>query len=210
MISLRWTAAALAVAVLGATGATARAESSEKCYSLDATVLTGPGGADLTLRVTTAAGCAVPTSLKKLQVKTWNSDERLEVSNLKDVPLAASGTASVGLGGLARGNRVEADALIDPGDGTGIEVVRSGAVALLRPDLVVASVQAPAQTLSVRAVDVRAEIAERNGDVGAKATGTLAWGPLLDRDAAGRGSLRAAARRSCSKPWLSRRRFRLI
>ena len=106
-------------------------------------------------------------------------DERLEVSNLKDVPLAASGTASVGLGGLARGNRVEADALIDPGDGTGIEVVRSGAVALLRPDLVVASVQAPAQTLSVRAVDVRAEIAERNGDVGAKATATLAWGPSL-------------------------------
>ncbi len=66
-----------------------------------------------------------------------------------------------------------------PRTGRRTEVVRSETVALLRPDLVVASVQAPAQTLSVRPVDVRAEIVEQNGDVGAKATATLSWGPSV-------------------------------
>jgi hypothetical protein len=47
----------------------------------------------------------------------------------------------------------------------------------LRPDLVVATVQAPAQTLTTRPVDVRAEIVERNGDTGATAKATLMWGP---------------------------------
>jgi hypothetical protein len=175
---LRGIAAALAVALVGATGSAARADAPEKCYSLDATVLTGPAGADLTVRVDTAPGCAVPNELKKLQVKTSTDSDRGDVWNLKDVPLV-SGAANVELGNLARGSRVEADALIDPGQGVRTEVVRSEAVALLRPDLTVASVVAPPQTLSVRPVDVRAEIAEQNGDAGATATATLSWGPSV-------------------------------
>ena len=178
MGSLRRTTAVLAVAVIGATGSAARAEPPEQCYSLDATVLTGPAGADLTLHVATASGCAVPTSLKKLQLKTSSGQDRQNVSNLKNVPLV-SGAATLALGDLARGDRVEAEALVDPEDGGRTEVVRSETVALLRPDLVVASVQAPAQTLSVRPVDVRADVVEKNRDVGAKATATLSWGPSV-------------------------------
>jgi len=178
MHALRRTAAALAVALIGATGSAARADAPEKCYSLDAVVLTGPAGADLTVHLDTAAGCAAPSTLKKLQVKTWNGSDRRDVSNLKDVPLVA-GAATLPLGALARGDRVEADALVDPESGGRTEVVRSEATALLRPDLVVSSVQAPMQTLSVRPVSVRAEIDERNGDVGAEATATLSWGPSL-------------------------------
>ena len=40
MHALRRTAAALAVALIGATGSAARADAPEKCYSLDAVVLT--------------------------------------------------------------------------------------------------------------------------------------------------------------------------
>jgi len=178
MVSLRLIAAASAIAILGATGAAARAEPSDQCYSLDATVLTGPAGADLTARVTTAPGCDVPAALKKLQIKMSSGADRREVSNLKNVPLV-SGAATIELGRLARGDRVEVDALVDPEEGGRTEVVRSETVALLRPDLVVASLQAPAQTLSVRPIDVRAEVVERNGDVGAKATATLSWGPSL-------------------------------
>lgn len=178
MGSLRRTTAVLAVAVIGATGSAARAEPPEQCYSLDSTVLTGPAGADLTLHVATASECAVPTSLKKLQLKTSSGQDRQNVSNLKNVPLV-SGAATLALGDLARGDRVEAEALVDPEDGGRTEVVRSETVALLRPDLVVASVQAPAQTLSVRPVDVRADVVEKNRDVGAKATATLSWGPSV-------------------------------
>jgi hypothetical protein len=178
MHALRRTTAALAVALIGATGTAARAEQPAKCYSLDASVLTGPAGAEMTLRVATASGCTVPTTLKKLQVKTSSGSDRQDVSNLKDVPLQ-SGAATLELGRLARGDLVEADALVEPEDGRRTEVVRSQAIALLRPDLVVDSVQAPGQTLSVRPVEIRANIVERNGDVGAKATVTLSWGPSL-------------------------------
>src|SRR4029450_4281206 len=112
MGSLRRTTAALAVALIGATGAAARAEQPDKCYSLDASVLTGPAGAHMPLRVATASGCPVPTTLKKLQVKTSSGTDRQDVSNLKDVPLQ-SGAATLELGRLARGDRVEADALVD-------------------------------------------------------------------------------------------------
>ncbi|HET9675362.1 MAG TPA: hypothetical protein VFP31_11190 [Gaiellaceae bacterium] len=141
-------------------------------------MLTGPAGADLTVRVATASGCAVPNELKKLQVKTSTGSDRGDVWNLKNVPLV-SGAANVELGNLPQGSRIEVDALIDPGDGVRTEVARSEAIALLRPDLTVASVVAPPQTLSVRPVDVRAEIAEQNGDVGATATATLSWGPSV-------------------------------
>ena len=52
--------------------------------------------------------------------------------------------------------------------------------ALLRPDLVVASVSAPLQTLTTRPIDVVAEIAEINGDTAATAHIALAdaIGPL--------------------------------
>ena len=175
---LRGIAAAVAVALIGATGSAARADVPDTCYSLDSSVLTGPAGADLTVRVATASGCAVPNELKKLQVKTSTGSDRGDVWNLKNVPLV-SGAANVELGNLPQGSRIEVDALIDPGDGVRTEVTRSEAVALLRPDLTVASVVAPPQTLSVRPVDVRAEIAEQNGDVGATATATLSWGPSV-------------------------------
>ena len=53
----------------------------------------------------------------------------------------------------------------------------AAAIARLRPDLVVAAVHAPPQTLTTRAIDVVADISELNGDVGAAATLRLMLGP---------------------------------
>lgn len=174
MHAARWILAALAVAALGATGATARADLPEACYTLYSTVLTGPEGADLTVRVATAEGCTTPTELKKLQIKTFTGDKLDGVSNLNDVALD-SGAATIELGQLARGSRIESDALIQGESPDRTWQTRSETNALLRPDLTVAAVQAPAQTLTVRPIDVLADITELNGDVGATATVTLSW-----------------------------------
>ncbi len=178
MHAVRWISAALAVAALGATGATARADLTDACYTLESAVLTGPAGADLTVRVQTAEGCAAPTELKKLQIKTFVGDKLDDVRNLMGVALE-SGAVTLELGQLARGSRVESDALIQTQSPSRTWQARTETNALLRPDLTVATVQAPTQTLTVRPIDLVAEIAELNGDVGATATVTLSWGPSV-------------------------------
>ena len=178
MHAVRWIIAGLVLAALGSTGATARAEAPEACYKLDSTVLTGPAGADLTVRVASEVGCTAPSELKKLQVKTFAGDKLDDVRNLKDVALEA-GAATIELGQLARGSSVESDALIHTDASNRTWQARTQTNALLRPDLIVSALRAPAQTLTVRPVDVETEIAELNGDVGATATVTLSWGPSV-------------------------------
>ena len=178
MHAVRWIAATVALVGVGATGATARADAPDACYTLDSTVLTGPERADLTVRVSTAAGCQGPTELKKLQIKTFTTDKLDDVHNFTDLALT-SGAATIELPEVVRGSRIESDALIQDGATNRTWPIRSQTNALLRPDLAVATLQAPAQTLTVRPVDVVAEIAELNGDLGATATVTLSWGPSL-------------------------------
>lgn len=178
MPAVRWIAAAVALVAVGATGATARADAPDACYTLGSTVLTGPARADLTVRVSAAAGCQVPTELKKLQIKTFTDDKLDDVRNVTDLALT-SGAATIELPELARGSRIESDALVQDGATNRTWPIRSQTSALLRPDLTVATLQAPVQTLTVRPVDVVAEIAELNGDLGATATVTLSWGPSV-------------------------------
>ena len=177
-----------AAGVLGATGAVARADDPPSCsnstdapYSMQASVLTGPLGADVTLVVTAATGCAEVTELKKVQLTTFDGSGKLDdVQNLTDVP-APRGVANIRLGNLERERRVEADVLIQTGQPPRTYVVRGEMTTRLRPDLVVAAVHAPAQTLTTRPIDVQAEIAELNGDTSATATVTLLWGPSVLR-----------------------------
>jgi hypothetical protein len=169
-------AAASAAVALGATG-TAVADEPPACsYSLELRALTGPGGADVTLGVAGAAGCAAPETLKRVQLKTFGAAGSVEsVTNLTDLAVPG-GSAVVDLGRVERGRRVEADVLVQA-DRT--YVLRGAATTELRPDLVVAAVHAPPQTLTTRPIDVLAEIAELNGDTAATATVTLLWGPSV-------------------------------
>ena len=81
------------------------------------------------------------------------------------------------LGRLERGTAVEVQAQVRDEKPPRIVVLREETTALLRPDLVVEAVDAPPQTLSTRPVDVVVDLAELNGDVGAKATVELKLGP---------------------------------
>ena len=170
------------VALAAASGATAAAPpsgvgTSDDRYSLRLRALTGPQGADLTLDLSESPQPGDIDTLKKVQLKIYAADGSLEdVRNLTDVP-AEDGVATTELGHLERDRLVEADVLVQP-HGTGpTYVLRNATRTRLRPDLVVAAVDAPAQTLTTRPIDVRARIAELNGDTAAGATVTLMWGP---------------------------------
>jgi hypothetical protein len=66
---------------------------------------------------------------------------------------------------------------VEPATSSRTLVVCGKTTALLRPDLVVAAVRAPAQTLSTRPIDVVADVSELNGDTAAAARLTLMLGP---------------------------------
>jgi hypothetical protein len=173
--------AAAAVATLAGAAGAAHADDSTSCtnatdspYGMQLKALTGPAGADLTIHVDAASSCAQPDALKKVQLKAFATDGTLDwTRNLTDVA-APSGTAKLDLGAVPRHRRIEADVLVQTGTPNRTYVVRGTTTTLLRPDLVVDSIEAPSQTLTTRPVDVHAWIAEANGDVGATATVTLA------------------------------------
>jgi len=140
--------------------------STDDPYDLRLRALTGPAGADLTVDVAATAACARPQELKKIQIKTFGADGSLDTTrNLFDVRAASGVTEEIDLGNIPRNRRVEAKVLVQADKNT--HVLRGATRTLLRPDLVVEQVIAPAQTLVGKPVVVRAVVAERNGDVAA-------------------------------------------
>jgi hypothetical protein len=176
-------AATLLAAATGAAPAVARSGDSgcsENAYTMSVGALTGRTQTDVTLQFAAAPGCAPVTAAKHVQIKTFTEAGKVaDVLNLHDVALESS-TVPVELPRVERGRRIEVQANAETPPKT--NVVRGVATALLRPDLTVASVDAPLQTLTTHPVDVSAVIAEVNGDTGATAHVTLAGqiGPLAD------------------------------
>ena len=145
-------------------------------YGLALRALTGPKGADLTVRVTHSGDAAPITVLKHVQLKIYTLDGVLAATrNLSDVP-AAGGTRDLALGHVGRGRRVDADVLVQPGDPPRTYVLRQATATKLRPDVVVAAVQAPPQTLTTEPIAVEATLEEVNGDTDATTDATLMWG----------------------------------
>jgi hypothetical protein len=150
----------------------------DPAYRVSLRSLTGPAGADLRVRVARApdSGCAVPDTLKKVQVKIFALDGTLtSTRNLDDVA-APDGSADLRLGTVARHQEVSTDVLVQSADETRTYVLRSVTKTLLRPDLVVKETTAPRIVFATRTFDVTARISELNGDVGASATVTLSDG----------------------------------
>jgi hypothetical protein len=178
--------AAASVAVAASATGAARADDVNVCssstghsYELQLRALTGPAGADVTLAVDSAAGCTVPDALKKVQLKTLgDGGAPVRVRNLVDVA-ARDGAVTLDLGQVPRDRRIEVEVLVQTAADGRTHVLRGATTTLLRPDLVVSSVDAPAQTLVTRPVDVHAVVAEVNGDVGADATVTLVSGSTV-------------------------------
>jgi hypothetical protein len=171
---LRASAAAADVLVCPAPGGAA-------AYQASLRALTGPGGADLAVHVVPApeTGCAVPQTLKKVQVKVFALDGTLSSTrNLQDVG-SPGGSADLRLGDVDRHQHVAVDVLVQNDDTTRTYVLRSETTTLLRPDLVVnATTNAPV-VFATRTFDVGAHVSELNGDVGAAAVVTLHHGDTV-------------------------------
>lgn len=189
MRSVRGSLVLLALLLPGAAVATPTAAASAPCpppggeeaYRVALRSLTGPAGADLTIRVTPApeTGCAIPDALKKVQVKVFSLDGKLlSTRNIDDLP-AADGSASVRLGTVGRQQDVAIDALVQGDDTTKTYVLRGKTKTLLRPDLVVENATVPSVVFATRAFNASASIHELNGDIGASAVVTLQAGSTI-------------------------------
>jgi hypothetical protein len=159
---------AVVVLALPVTGSAANAVP----YSLRVSALTGPQGGLLRIEVDAEATAPAVETLKIVQISVNGAMIRV----LKDVS-APDGVAEIELGPVARGATVSASVHVRSSATTGLVLLRRAAIARLRPDLVVAAVHAPPQTLTTRSIDVVADVSELNGDVGATATLTLMLGP---------------------------------
>src|SRR4051812_2747581 len=173
-------AATAALAAQPAAAGRAAKCSTDDPYTLTAGALTGAQATDLALRFTAAPGCEPVTVVDQLRVKTFRPDDRLATARDLYGLAVQDGGLAVPLDRVARGRRIEVRATVRTGLPERTYVVRGDTTSLLRPDLVVASVHAPRQTLTTRPVDVVAEIAEQDGDTSATAEVSLvgAIGPL--------------------------------
>lgn len=156
-------AVALAVLAPGTVGAASNP------YSISLQALTGPQGGTLAITVTKDPASAAVDSISHVHV---------DDQDFKDVPVQ-NGIATLELGPVERGTLLHVQAQIKPATQSPMFVLRDTTTVKLRPDLVVSAVHAPLQTLTTRPIDVRAEIAEVNGDTGGTATATLLWGPSV-------------------------------
>jgi hypothetical protein len=163
-------ASALLLGVAAAAGAPAAAAPAPPALAL--TALTGPHGGTLALEV---APDVEELEHVHLQLRGPNAIE-VETRNLEAVPVE-DGVATIELGPLARGTKIDAKVQIKETSPSRTLVLRGDAVTRLRPDLVVAAVHAPPQTLSTRPIDVVVDVSELNTDTGATARLTLMLGP---------------------------------
>ena len=174
----RWTTAAglacLATSALIGLGVGGQpAAAAEQKEVLELVALTGPAGGDVTI--------TVPADVEELEhvnirLAGPGDEGTSRVVNL-DAVEAEDGDANVELGELPRGTRLDVQVHIRETKPPRTRILRGEAVAKLRPDLVVAAVHAPAQTLTTRTFDVSADVNELNQETGAEARLTLMLGP---------------------------------
>lgn len=122
------------------------------------------------LEVTTGSFDGGPAGMiERMVVKRTSGTQTLTSthSNL------TSAVVSIPLTGLARHDRVDLQAGISGVDGNRIDIVATGETVKLRPDLQVTNLTLPASGRTHLPVAISAVIAERNGDIGARANCVL-------------------------------------
>jgi gamma-glutamyltranspeptidase/glutathione hydrolase len=138
-------------------------------FTLSLQALRGGSQTDLYINVSSATA-PLPESLTLVQVKVFAPDgSHLRTETFHDV-VSPSGAAAIPLSGLERNQVVEVKTHAKDGDENNLEAQTK---VLLRPDLTVRSVAAPARVVRRQSFGVQAEIAELAGDVGANATVSL-------------------------------------
>ncbi|HET9506948.1 MAG TPA: hypothetical protein VFO81_03315 [Gaiellaceae bacterium] len=140
--------------------------------ALELRALTGPQGGTLTLELAPTVRVLEHVHVRLLAPGATEAD----ALNRKNVTVR-DGIATINLGPVVRGTRLDVQVQVESATPGRTLVVRGKTTARLRPDLVVAAVRAPAQTLSTRPIDVVADVSELNGDTAATARLTLMLGP---------------------------------
>jgi hypothetical protein len=173
----RWKRAVLVtcLVVVTATAGAAGAAQSPEAEALSLSALAGTDGA--VLSIDAPAGV---TAFEFVHVEIRAPGELEEdpdrTINVKDVAVR-DGVATIPLAEAHRGDSVRVDVHFRESNPPRTAIHRGQTVVKLRPDLAVAAVYAPPQTLSTRAIDVVADLSELNGESGAKATVNLKLGP---------------------------------
>ena len=138
---------------------------------------TEPTGDATELSIEAPAGIAAFEHVHiEIRAAEGTDDRQNRIINLTDVA-APDGIATIELGPAGRGAAVSVDAQIREQNPPRTVIHRGETVVKLRPDLVVAAVYAPPQTLSTQGIDVLADLSELNLETGAKATVELKLGP---------------------------------
>ena len=177
IVDTRWLRVALLACLVIACGAAGAARAAEEPATsvLELSALTGPKGADLYIEA--AAGTTAFEHVHvQIRAPAGSDEQTNRIINLKDVAVA-DGIARIDLGELGRGATVTAEAHVREESPPRTVIHRGDTTVKLRPDLVVAAVHAPPQTLSTRPIDVVADISELNLETGAEATVKLMLGP---------------------------------
>ncbi len=145
---------------------------------MELTALGSSTATDLRIEIR-GAGRPDPRRLDVVVIRTRAPGKaRSGVRTLRDVPVS-DGAADVELRPMPSGTSIVVEARVSAGTPRRSFSLDASTSVRLLPDLVVAAVSAPSQTLTSRPVDVVTEIEELNGDLGAEATVSLRWGPSL-------------------------------
>ena len=174
--------AALLLIVLTGSLAAQGKKGKTEFYSLSATALLGPSSTEVCVLVQTSdpANHPVPNQIEKLQIKVLNdAGDVVFMQNASDVPLV-DGEVCVGVTGLLPMMPVSVQAHI--GSGKNKEVAGGSTNVLLRPDLIVAQVNSPAQSTPNASFNIVALVQEKNLQAGASAAVSLWEGETLLSD----------------------------
>jgi gamma-glutamyltranspeptidase / glutathione hydrolase len=162
--------AALFATLAGPAGAPALVKVAQPApFALSLHALLGASQTDLYLNVSSATA-QLPESLTLVQVKVFAQDgSHLRTETFHEVA-SPGGVAAVPLAGLERNQVVEVKAHAKDGSQNNLEAQTK---VLLRPDLTVRGITAPARVVRRQSFTLQAEIAELAGDTGARASVSL-------------------------------------
>jgi len=137
-------------------------------FKLGVQALKGQDTTDLYLNVTSdSAAYSIPQTLQKVQLKSLDKDgELVYTKNLFDVPVV-DGKASIQLNDVNRFQTLKTMVLAKTGQTVDQEILNGEAKVLLRPDLNVKNITAPAEVIAGSNFSVQVITEEKNGDVGA-------------------------------------------
>lgn len=136
-------------------------------YSIGFEALKGSSATDVTVSLRAEEGFSVPALAQKILLKTYDSEGNVVwARNYHNVALT-DGRVQYSFADLSRHQPLTVKVNVKTGESVNMEVLEAETRVLLRPDLVIASVNVPSQALVGQPVNIEVVVLEANGDLGA-------------------------------------------